>query len=74
MSALENLKKWFDGLPSSEQREVLQFPYGGKALLSEGLYMGPRPGLVQKGCLLVQRLVRLRISARIAADHSNPKK
>jgi hypothetical protein len=49
MSASENLKKWFDGLPLTQQREVVQFLYGGKALLTEGMYMGPRPGLVQKG-------------------------
>jgi hypothetical protein len=49
MSASENLKKWFQELPDSDKREVLQFLYGGKALLSKGVYLGPQPGLVERG-------------------------
>jgi hypothetical protein len=52
MSASDTLKKWFDELPTSEKREVIQFLYGGKLLLNEGLYMGPRPGAVYKGLFL----------------------
>jgi len=52
MTASDNLKKWFDDLPSSDKQEVVKFLYGGKVLLQEGLYMGPRPGLVQKGLFL----------------------
>ena len=52
MSAVENLTKWFDELPSPEKINVVQFLYGGKALLHEGMYMGPRPGSVNKGLFI----------------------
>jgi len=49
MSAPETLKKWFDELPAFEQREVVEFLYGGRALLQEGMYLGPYPKAVFKG-------------------------
>lgn len=49
MAAPENLKDWFDKLSRPEQQEVVKFLYGGKILMTEGMYMGPRPGLVQRG-------------------------
>ena len=82
MSASENLKKWFDGLSSSDQKEVLQFLYGGNALLEKGMYVGPRPGLVHRGLLLDRSLLRLLqfalraagplISARRSLPKPNP--
>lgn len=43
------LQRWFEKLSRSRQEEVLEFLYGGEALLREGLYCGPFPHLVQKG-------------------------
>jgi hypothetical protein len=48
-SAVDNLKTWFDKLTSSEQKEVLQFLYGGTVLTIKGLYVGPDPNLVNRG-------------------------
>ena len=47
-SNVENLKKWFSELPSSEQRAVLEFLYG-KGLLRKGLYSGPYPESLTEG-------------------------
>lgn len=47
--AVTNLKNWFDRLERNQQIDVVQFLYGGKALITEGLYCGPVPGLVSKG-------------------------
>ncbi len=52
MSASEDLKKWFDNRSSSEKREVLEFLYAGKVLMTEGMYIGPRPDMVQRGLFL----------------------
>jgi hypothetical protein len=46
---VEKLKTWFDSLPLYQQREVVQFLYGGKMMLNEGLYTGPVPGMVTRG-------------------------
>ena len=49
MSAVDNLKTWFeDKLTREEQKEVLKFLYGGY-LIQEGMYCGPNPEVVQKG-------------------------
>lgn len=48
-TAIEKLTDWFDNLPSSDQKDVIRFLYGGKILLQEGLYVGPHPGAVYKG-------------------------
>lgn len=47
--AVDFLRSWFEGLPRDDQREVVRFLYDGKAILEEGVYLGPRPGLVTKG-------------------------
>jgi hypothetical protein len=48
-ASTDQMQKWFDGLSSSEQQSVVEFLYGGRVLLKEGLYCGPRPGSVQRG-------------------------
>lgn len=48
-NAVDNLQEWFDGLSRSQQEEVINFLYGGKAILREGQYFGPYPGLTVKG-------------------------
>lgn len=48
-TAVENLKTWFDKLSPAEQREVLDFLYGGQTLIAEGMYVGPHPNLVNRG-------------------------
>jgi hypothetical protein len=49
MSAVDNLTDWFGKLATQDQQDVVKFLYGGKVLLKEGMYLGPRPELVQKG-------------------------
>jgi hypothetical protein len=48
-SAVDNLKKWFDALTTPQQQEVLEFLYGGKALVKRGGYIGPDPELIKFG-------------------------
>jgi len=48
-TAVQTLTSWFDALTLSEQREVVKFLYSGKALLTEGIYTGPYPTLVDRG-------------------------
>ncbi len=48
-STVQSLKSWFDALNIEQQKEVVEFLYGGKALHHRGLYCGPLPGLVTKG-------------------------
>lgn len=50
-SPVEKLKDWFDGLPTQDQRDVLDFLYGGrgKMLITDGMYLGPRPNVVNRG-------------------------
>jgi hypothetical protein len=47
---VQELQGWFGSLPRTEQLEVLRFVYG-PALLTEGLYAGPPPGIVKLGGL-----------------------
>jgi hypothetical protein len=43
---VDDLKTWFEKLSREEKVEVVTFLYEGKALLREGMYVGPRPNLV----------------------------
>ena len=45
---VEKLKEWFDALPASDQKKVLEFLYG-KNLLNKGLYAGPYPESLTEG-------------------------
>ena len=50
-TSVETLQEWFENQPSKDQRDVLDFLYGGKGkvLMQEGLYVGPSPNVVYKG-------------------------
>lgn len=51
--AVDDMRSWFAKLSQDDQKDVVTFLYGGKALLIKGLYVGPRPELVTTRGLFV---------------------
>jgi hypothetical protein len=49
MNSVQAVKDWFDKLPSDQQQEVLEFLYDKKNVVKVAGYVGPRPGLFQRG-------------------------
>lgn len=46
---VDSLTDWFQNLTINEKKEVVTFLYGGKVLLRQGDYVGPRPGWITRG-------------------------